>query len=30
MRVQYLGYSIDKAEEVYVLKLGKVLEVKGV
>jgi len=30
MRVEYLGYSIDKAEEVYVLKLGKVLEVKGV
>lgn len=29
MRVEYLGYTIDKAEGVYALKLGKVLEVKG-
>lgn len=30
MRVQYLGYKIDQAGGRYVLKLGKVLEVKGV
>lgn len=30
MRVEYLGYDIDRAGGYYELKLGKVLEVRGV